>query len=246
MLHDPDLLCRKNPAGERKNFSEVILPGRKFDLPIDCIIAHWVRKGSFRSTSVRFKTVFWVIAFVLVLGASTGGCLSSIQETITPSAPSAGPTFAQSPGILPSLAATPAARITASKGTLTDLPLARQKLETRLLQLIDPGSVPQSGNTLEEIRASMIGQDLLVPASEAAKRFDLKASSGTTGDQVYVSIQLQPGTSAGSIVPYVTQVIDSDELTHILVAWVDVNRLDSIASLEGVRSVGLVLPPVQS
>jgi len=61
---------------------------------------------------------------------------------------------------------------------------------------------------------------------------------------VYVYIHIIPGNSTHCIDSYVSEVTDRDEEHSLVVAWVDRYSLGAVASLECVRSIDEVIPPV--
>ncbi|WP_209628819.1 S8 family serine peptidase [Methanofollis sp. W23] len=76
----------------------------------------------------------------------------------------------------------------------------------------------------------------------------LPQSSTTRADdgvlQVYLYIWLKDGVSTEVVDPYVREVTDRDEDRHVAAAWVRVDRLKDLASLEDVRRIESVTPPV--
>jgi hypothetical protein len=73
----------------------------------------------------------------------------------------------------------------------------------------------------------------------------LTSSTGQTpsGELVYVYIYVKPGYSTHIIDPYVYEVPNRDEENNFAVAWVDTNKLDTVAAVEGVRLIREVIPP---
>ena len=55
---------------------------------------------------------------------------------------------------------------------------------------------------------------------------------------------MNPGYSTHIIDSYVYEVTDRDDENRLAVAWVDSTNLGTVASLEGVRSIEEVIPPV--
>ena len=126
---------------------------------------------------------------------------------------------------------------TPSKGNLTP---AQQKLSTDLLQLTGSIGVPK-GQTLDGLQQQMEQNHQLIWVDESGK----KTQDKTTGHPVvYVYIQTTGNTGAGFISAYVWNVTNTDPENHLIVAWVDVNNLNAIASLDPVRSVRTVTPPI--
>ena len=57
-------------------------------------------------------------------------------------------------------------------------------------------------------------------------------------------VNVKPGYSTHIIDSLAFEVTDRDEGNHLAVAWVDVQNLETLASLEGVRTISEVIPPV--
>jgi hypothetical protein len=67
---------------------------------------------------------------------------------------------------------------------------------------------------------------------------------GSGEDLVYVSVSLQPGQETRVIDPFCWKVTDRDEEHSIAVAWVGVSQLITLASMDEVRTLQTVYPPV--
>jgi hypothetical protein len=65
-----------------------------------------------------------------------------------------------------------------------------------------------------------------------------------SGKLAYVYVYVKPGYSTHIIDSSVYEVENRDENYHIAVAWVDVEALETLAALEGVRTIREVIPPV--
>jgi len=122
------------------------------------------------------------------------------------------------------------------KLNLTD---AQKKLSTDLLQRVNSSFLPQGQNreTLE-LRMKRLGQ--FRPASSVSPASDGRVA----GDLVYVYVYLKPPAGTRTIDPYVREVTDRDEKYHLAVAWVEVKDLETLASLEAVRTIRTVMPPL--
>ena len=74
----------------------------------------------------------------------------------------------------------------------------------------------------------------------------LQSASDTllTKNLVYVYISVKPGYSTHIIDSFVSEVPNRDEDNHLAVAWTDVQNLDTLASVAGVRAIQEVIPPV--
>jgi parallel beta-helix repeat protein len=122
------------------------------------------------------------------------------------------------------------------KSNLTD---AQKKLSTDLLQLLDVTFLPQ-GLDKETLKMQMESLGQFRPASSVSPRSDGRVA----GDLVYVYVYLKPDAGTSTIEPYVWEVTDLDEENHIAVAWVEVKDLETLASLEAVRTIRTVMPPL--
>jgi hypothetical protein len=115
--------------------------------------------------------------------------------------------------------------------TTNPLTPAESKLSTDLLQVMGRKALPQAmtRSALEE---------------QMEQNHQLTHAAGTGETLVYVYIQMT-GT-AGAVLPdpYVWNVTNRDPASQLVVAWVDVNNLVPLASLESVRSIRTVSPPV--
>ena len=122
------------------------------------------------------------------------------------------------------------------KSRLTD---AQKKLGTDVLQLLDCSFLPQ-GQNMENHKMQMEDSGQFRPASSVSPKQDARVA----GDMVYVYIYLKPPAGTRTIEPYVWEVTDRDEANHFAVAWVEVKDLEKLASMEEVRTIRTVTPPV--
>ena len=115
-----------------------------------------------------------------------------------------------------------------SKDNLTD---AQKKLSTDLLQLTDSRYLPV-GMTLDALKLQM------------EKNHQLTYATETGNTLVYVYIKMSENADTASINSFVYNVTNSDPANHLVVAWVDSNQIINLASLNSVRSIQSVTPPV--
>ena len=121
------------------------------------------------------------------------------------------------------------------KSNLTD---AQKKLSTDLLQLVNSSFLPEGQNReFLEMQMKRLGQ--FRPASSVSPASDGRVA----GDLVYVYVYLKPFAGTQNIEPYVWEITDRDEENHLAVAWVEVKNLETLASLEAVRTIRTVMPP---
>ena len=122
------------------------------------------------------------------------------------------------------------------KSNLTD---AQKKLSTDILQLLDSTFIPE-GQNREILEVQMENSGQFLPASSVSP-----ISGGSVADDlVYVYIHLKPPAETQTIEPYVWEITDRDEENHLAVAWVEVKELETLASLDGVRTIRTVMPPM--
>ena len=119
----------------------------------------------------------------------------------------------------------------------------KTKLPTDLLYIIDP-SFPEMGNTRERVKETMKRHNQLMYANEAIKIFDIhQISNQPVGDHVYVYIDVNASFSTHAVESHVTKVDnvfkDFTGLNRVK-AWVDLNNLEKIASLNEVTGISLV------
>ncbi|WP_370572474.1 hypothetical protein [Methanomethylovorans sp.] len=63
-------------------------------------------------------------------------------------------------------------------------------------------------------------------------------------DLVYVYVYLYKGNNTNVIEPVVQEITDWDEENSVAVAWISINELEELASLEEVKNIRTVMPPV--
>jgi len=119
----------------------------------------------------------------------------------------------------------------------------KTKLPTDLLYIIDP-SFPEMGNTRERVKETMKRHNQLMYANEAIKIFNIhQISNQPVGDHVYVYIDVNASFSTHAVESHVTKVDnvfkDFTGLNRVK-AWVDLNNLEKIASLNEVTGISLV------
>ncbi len=73
-----------------------------------------------------------------------------------------------------------------------------------------------------------------------------KTENKTDYPVVYVYIKTREKIDAGLLAPYAWNITNADPANHIVVAWVNVTNLITLASLDSVQSVQTVIPPLIS
>jgi PKD repeat protein len=82
-----------------------------------------------------------------------------------------------------------------------------------------------------------------IPVDLATRGLQSTTSKLPSGNLVYVYINVIPGYSTHITDSLAFEVTDRDEENHLAAAWVDVHNLETLASLEGVRTITEVIPP---
>ncbi len=115
---------------------------------------------------------------------------------------------------------------------------AQKKLSTDLVQLIDQKFLP-SATDLQSHANSMLKLNQLKLFEQGA---DLRKM--VTESSVYVYIFLYEGFTTYSLDGFAGEITNRDEKNNMAVAWVKVNNLESLASLNAVRTIRTVFPPI--
>jgi PGF-pre-PGF domain-containing protein len=111
---------------------------------------------------------------------------------------------------------------------------SQQKISADLLKLIDDTTASQSSlNSLSN--TNDLQSPNFIPANTA---------NGLDEDLVYVYVYLKKHSSIEVIKPFVQEITDLDEENSVAVVWISVNKLEELASLEEVRNIRTVLPPI--
>ncbi|MDD4048552.1 MAG: hypothetical protein PHI90_06965, partial [Clostridia bacterium] len=115
----------------------------------------------------------------------------------------------------------------------------QKKISTDLLYLLDESFIPES-MTQKQVKKQMISNKQY----RALGCVTRSGEKNSTGDMVYVYINLKPNASTKIIKPYVNKIENKNEKNHIAVAWVELGQLEALASLDGVRNIRTVLQPL--
>jgi|GEM_PF-2718137 len=123
--------------------------------------------------------------------------------------------------------------------TKPELTKAQEKLSTDLLQLLDSRFLP-TGMTMEELEHEMNQQHQLMWVNANGS-----VSNNETGSPaVYVYIKTFENSNTSSLSPFVVEITGTDPTNNLTVAWVSINNLISLASLDSVRLIQTVIPPI--
>jgi len=115
-----------------------------------------------------------------------------------------------------------------------------------------PGKIQSPGICTDEnycIKQNMseISKDNLSTAQKKLSTDLLLAiGSGNNNENqlVYVYITTREGADPAVINPYVSNITNTDPANHLVVAWMNVNNLTALASLDSVQSIRTVTPPI--
>jgi len=121
-----------------------------------------------------------------------------------------------------------------------NLTASQKKLTTSLLLASDPSVLP-GDNYTHDIQLSLITK---TPSPDSPTVIPSKTAQDLSGELIYVYIHVLPGNSTQLVDVYVSEVTDRDEEHNLVVAWVDRRSLGAVASLECVRTIEEVIPPV--
>jgi hypothetical protein len=118
---------------------------------------------------------------------------------------------------------------------------AQKKLSTDLLLLT--GSIDFStGMNRDALEQQMKQNHQLIWIDITGSKTENK----TDYPVVYVYIKTDEKIDAGILNPYVWNITDTDPANKLVVAWVNVTNLTTLASLDFVQSIQTVMPPMTS
>lgn len=110
------------------------------------------------------------------------------------------------------------------------------KVNSNLLNLVDSDNSVKKKETLDIFERMDI-----VKSSDDTRSNNKEKSSE---DLVYVYIQLTETSDINAINAHLNQIIDQDDETHILAAWIEISKIEEIATLDEVLLIDPVVPPV--
>jgi hypothetical protein len=122
------------------------------------------------------------------------------------------------------------------KSQLTE---SQKKISSDIIQLINTSLIPK-GQSQAGLKSRMEASHQLISASNVMLN---APGNKPTSDLVYVYIYLNSNSTSDSIIPFVYNITDIDENNHIAVAWVELDRIEALASINTVRSVQTVIQP---
>jgi len=126
-------------------------------------------------------------------------------------------------------------RLNELKSNLTS---AQKKLSTDLVQLTDQKFLASAASLQSHVNSMLkLNQ---IKLSEQGSDLREKVSEGS----VYVYIFLYEGFTTYSLDGFAGEITNRDEKNNMAVAWVKVNDLENLASLNAVRTIRTVFPPI--
>lgn len=116
---------------------------------------------------------------------------------------------------------------------------AQEKLSSDLLQLSDSRFIP-AGMTMSDLEQQMNQNHQLTWIDKNGS-----VSNNETGSPaVYVYIKTYENANASSLTPFIVEITDADSINNLLAAWVGTDNLIPLASLDAVRWIQTVIPPI--
>ena len=125
-----------------------------------------------------------------------------------------------------------------SKANLSN---AEKKLSTDLLQLSGSINFP-TGMNRDALEQQMKQDHQLMWIDDTGSKTENK----TDYPVVYVYINTREKIDTGLLDPYVWNITNADPANQLVVAWVNVSNLTTLASLDSVLSIQTVIPPMTS
>ena len=105
----------------------------------------------------------------------------------------------------------------------------------------------KEGQNCSKQNMSEISKDNL-SAAQRKLSTDLLVAIGSANNKenhlVYVYITTREGADPAVINPYVSNITNTDPANHLFVAWMNINNLTALASLDSVQSIRTVTPPI--
>jgi hypothetical protein len=120
---------------------------------------------------------------------------------------------------------------------------SKKKLGTDLLKLVDSSFLLPTQNRTQ-LEAEMKISKQFVSSEDTVINIDKELENKVHNDLVYVYVNLQQTASSSIVDSVAWNVTDRDEKNHTVVALVEVDKLEVLASLDGVKSISSVLRPV--
>ncbi len=114
-----------------------------------------------------------------------------------------------------------------------------KKLDSSLLPFLDEKFLPP-GQSPEDYQDTMQKLGQFIPAGSALPGKELLAPA----DIIYLEINLEESFTTKSVEPFTWLTINHSDKHHLVIAWVRVNNLKSLAEQDAVRFIRPVIPPI--
>lgn len=114
----------------------------------------------------------------------------------------------------------------------------KEKCSFQLRQVID-NSTLFPGMTRESILSPLIAQELYIPANQTSRR-----GISSDKDLIFLEIHFTPHSGLQKITPFLFEIIDQNDEYGILVAYVPLEDIPSLAGCDEVTSLKIVVPAV--
>ena len=156
------------------------------------------------------------------------------------------------PTVTPEKTITPTVTLTARPNLVQKSfsPSVQRKISTNLLYVID-SNTPQTGQSRDAVQNQMETEGKLKTVMQTASSSEKQglravavASTTQACNLVLVYIDLVPTASTTAIDAYVSSFTERNEQEHSVVAWVDINNLETLASLDAVSNIRTAEPSV--
>lgn len=118
----------------------------------------------------------------------------------------------------------------------------QKKISSQILYIIDP-KYPEMGNTREQVKEFLRDNNQLIYFNEVSTKLGFNQTMKMpVEDIIHINIYVKPDVSPRIIIPYAVNVSSLSETEHIAIAWVELNNIEKLASLEEISWIELVGP----
>jgi len=127
-----------------------------------------------------------------------------------------------------------------NKGKLTK---SRKKLSSDLLRLIDNSFLSINQNRAQ-LLVQMKGLKQYIGSGDSVNSVDKRIENKKHSELVHIYVNVNNEYPTSAIDSLAWKVVNRDEKNHIVVILAEVDKLDSLISLDAVKSINTVQPPV--
>lgn len=110
------------------------------------------------------------------------------------------------------------------------------KVNSNLLNLIETDN-PEKKEEMIDVLEKM---DILITSNNTRSN----SKKGSSEDLVYVYIQLTEKSNINVINEYLNEIVNQDDETNTIAAWITINKIEEIAAFDEVLLIDPVMPPV--